>query len=412
MTPLTDLEPTSSLELLLSTPQSRGPGLVARVLAAARELLDADIAFVAQLAGERGLVCRFVEASPQSRRTRAVAVDRRVELDDEYLAPLRADRSTLVVADAGADVRLAALPGTADLAIGSFVGVPLHLADGRLYGALCCIGSPTAVAATDREVRVLEALARLLVRQLGDEQAHEHARLASVRRIRALLREGAIAMAFQPIVRLATGEPVGVEALARFPVGGPAECFAEAGAAGLGVELELLAATCALEAQPRLGDTLTLAVNVGPAALTDPRFLDLVDGAQGDRLVVELTEHARVDDYAPLLTAIGALRERGAKLAIDDAGAGYAGLSHILSVGPDVIKLDIGLVRDVHRDPVRAALAASLVSFAGRTGASLIAEGVETRDEADALLDLGVEIGQGYLFARPGPLPGDAPLPA
>lgn len=400
-----ETEPTSSLELLLAAPDGRTEGLIGRVLATIRELLDADVAVVAQPAARGGLLTRVVDAAPQSRRASQLRTGRRLPLDEAYLRPLLDEMAPVLIADAATDERTAGLPGTVDLAVGCFLAVPLQLPDGSLAAVLCCFGPVTDSPPSAREVRALEALGRLLVRHLVDEREEHRSHVAATRRVRALLREGMVPMAFQPIVDLRSGAPVGLEALARFGERPPAECFAEADLVGLGVELELLAASSALAAQPHLGDGLDLAVNVGPEALTSERFLELVDDARADRLIVELTEHARIDDYRPLLAAVAALRERGARLAVDDAGAGYAGLSHILTVGPDIIKLDLGLVRDVHRDPVRAALAASLVSFAGRTGAGLVAEGVETREEADALLDLGVRHGQGFLFARPGPLP-------
>jgi len=400
-----ETEATSSLELLLTAPAGRTEGLISRVLSTIRELLDADVAVVAQPEARGGLVTRVVDTAPHSRRAGQLQPGRHLPLDEAYLRPLLDDSEPVLIADAATDERTAGLPGTVDLDIGCFLAVPLLLPDGGLAAVLCCLGPATDSPPSVRELHALQTLGRLLVRHLVDEREQQETHVAAARRVRALLREGSVEMAFQPIVDLRSGAPVGLEALARFGQRAPAECFAEADGVGLGVQLELLAASSALAAQPRLGDGLDLAVNVGPEALTSERFLDLIDDARPDRLVIELTEHARIDDYGPVLAAIAALRERGARLAVDDAGAGYAGLAHILTVGPDIIKLDLGLVRDIHRDPVRAALAASLVSFAGRTGAGLVAEGVETRDEADALLELGVRHGQGFLFARPGPLP-------
>ena len=117
--------------------------------------------------------------------------------------------------------------------------------------------------------------------------------------------------------------------------------------------------------------------------------------------MIELTEHVPVADYAALNAALDPLRERGAKLAIDDTGAGFASLRHILDLKPDIIKIDIGITRGVDTDPSRAAIVTMLVAFARTTGNSVVAEGVETAGERDTMLRLGAIYGQGYIFGRP-----------
>jgi EAL domain-containing protein (putative c-di-GMP-specific phosphodiesterase class I) len=117
-------------------------------------------------------------------------------------------------------------------------------------------------------------------------------------------------------------------------------------------------------------------------------------------IVLEITERADVEDYAHLHRAIAALGDR-VRIAVDDAGAGYAGLQRILELRADLVKLDLALVRGVDSDPARQALVAGMAHFARRTDALLLAEGVESAAEAEALAALGVELGQGYLFGRP-----------
>ena len=124
-----------------------------------------------------------------------------------------------------------------------------------------------------------------------------------------------------------------------------------------------------------------------------------------DRIVIEITEHAPVADYDELNAALGRLRRIGARLAIDDAGAGFASLRHILSLDPDIIKLDRSLIEGIATDRAQEALAAGLISFAEKSGATIVAEGIEIGEELDALRGLGVAYGQGFLLARPGPLP-------
>jgi len=229
-----------------------------------------------------------------------------------------------------------------------------------------------------------------------------------VERIEKIISNGGLKMVFQPVVELKSGRVLGLEALARFQVDEqrpPEAWFAEAAALGLGVELEVKAISLALERLPELPPDAYLAVNVSPETADSEPFREAIDGAPGERIVLEVTEHAQVEDYAVLVRALEHLRDRGFRLAVDDAGAGFASPRHILGLSPDIIKLDMSLTRGIHNDRARRALAAALISFASEFGSAMCAEGIETHEELSALQDLGVLCGQGFYLARPGPLP-------
>jgi EAL domain-containing protein (putative c-di-GMP-specific phosphodiesterase class I)/DNA-binding NarL/FixJ family response regulator len=214
-------------------------------------------------------------------------------------------------------------------------------------------------------------------------------------------------MVFQPVARISSGAVVGYEALARFdlePRRPPNEWFADAASVDLGAELELAAASAALSQLDAIPAAQFLTVNVSPATATNGSFAELVGRYRAERIVIEITEHTRIDDYAPLLRVLERLRSDGVRLAVDDAGSGFASLNHILKLRPDIIKLDITLTRDIDADPIRRALASSLVTFGYDIGSTLIAEGIETAQELHALDELGVPFGQGYYIARPGDL--------
>jgi EAL domain-containing protein (putative c-di-GMP-specific phosphodiesterase class I) len=138
-----------------------------------------------------------------------------------------------------------------------------------------------------------------------------------------------------------------------------------------------------------------------------PQLHEALDGLPAERLVLEMTEHARVDDYQELKAAIGGFRERGIRLAVDDAGAGFASLRHIVLLHPDFIKLDLTLTRDVHVDEARRALVVALVAFGSQIGAEVVAEGIETEEQLATLRQAGVQFGQGFYLARPQALPID-----
>lgn len=233
-------------------------------------------------------------------------------------------------------------------------------------------------------------------------------RQAVADRIQGILAtDGALEMVYQPIADLHTGRIRGVEALARFhqePRRPPNVWFDEAASVSRGNQLELAAVGAAVGALEQLSDDVFLSVNLSPDAVLDRGLDQLIGACPADRLVVEVTEHAPVRDYPALLTRLDTLREAGIRVAVDDAGAGFAGLQHVLRLRPDILKLDIALTDGIDHDPARRALSTGLVSFAEEIGAVIVAEGIETQDELATLRTLGVPWGQGYHLGRPGAL--------
>jgi len=222
--------------------------------------------------------------------------------------------------------------------------------------------------------------------------------------IERILRGGAIEPVFQPVASLTTGRLIGYEALARFPDAPgrpPSTWFAQANACGLGPELEAAAIQAALSVEGRPAGT-HIAVNVSPSALSTDVVKSVLEGDLSD-VVIELTEHEVYVGDSLLADSLADLRERGARIAIDDAGAGYSGLKQVMWVRPDIVKLDLELTRGIHSDPVRMALVESLVRFARRVGATVCAEGIEKHDDIEVLADLDVPWGQGYALGRPAP---------
>jgi PAS domain S-box-containing protein len=231
-------------------------------------------------------------------------------------------------------------------------------------------------------------------------------------RLDHLLTTRTLITAFQPIRDLGTGEIVGAEALTRFvssPFRSPDQWFDEADSIGRGLELEFLALETALLAALELPAQLYVGVNLSPAACLDPRLNDIVrdSGLKPVRIVVELTERSAVADYARLAAALAPLRSAGLRIAIDDVGAGFSSMRHILRLGPELIKLDRTIVAGIDNNPNQRALCAAMVSFSSQIGASLVVEGIETNSELATVTELGVNIGQGYLLGRPSVLPAD-----
>ena len=218
----------------------------------------------------------------------------------------------------------------------------------------------------------------------------------------------ALGIAVQPMVDLATGRVVGYEALSRFPAGPPDAWFARARRCGLGPELEALAVRRALALGPPPAAAF-MSVNVSPSALISDVLLAALP-ADLHGVVVEVTEHEAISEHGLVVAVLDELRARGARVALDDAGVGYAGLRQVMALRPDIIKLDRSLITDVDADPAKAALVDSFTRFARRVDSVVCAEGIETEAELEVLGDLDVSYGQGYRLARPGtpwPAPGD-----
>ena len=228
-------------------------------------------------------------------------------------------------------------------------------------------------------------------------------------RIADVIRTGAFRPVFQPIVDLGTGMPIGYEALTRFADGtAPDAVFAEARGSGLGAELELATLAVAIEAAERLPRDCWLSLNVSPDLALHSSVLPSLLAGQPRDIVLEITEHAEIDDHAAVRTAVAGYGPR-VSLAVDDVGAGFANLSHVVELRPRYLKLDISLVRHVDRDPTRQAMIAGLRHFATQSNSVVIAEGIEVEAERLALVELGLQFGQGFLLGRPAPAPSGTP---
>ena len=375
---------------------------VERLLALAREQLGLALVAVGQFRGDVQ-VWQYLngDGGPFG-----IRVGGESPLDGSYCQMVVDGRLPNLVRDARRDEVSRDLPATHKAGIGAYAGVPITLPDGHPYGMLCCLSPRAEPELGMRDVRLLRILAGMIGEELGREERATQVHRTQHERICRVLDGDGLHIVFQPIVELDSGRVVAAEALSRFsqePRRPPQVWFAEAAAVDLGVDLELAAVRAALARIDDLPAGARLSINLSPATVCAPELLEAVAAVPAGRLAVELTEHAPVDDFDMLEAALALLRARGVQLMIDDAGAGFSSLKRILGLRPDVIKLDLALTRDIDTDPVRRALAASLVAFARDTDVTIVAEGIETHDELQALRALGVTHGQGYYLARPGP---------
>ena len=379
--------------------------LVDAIVAAAQSHLGMEVAFLSRFTRDEQ---QYV-ATTGPAETFGVAPGGAAPLAATYCARMVRGDLPHAITDAARDPRVNAMPATAEREIGAYVGVPVRMPDGEAYGSLCCLSHAAQPSIDDRDVDFLRVLAAVLAGELDRDAARNDRRRAAATGVAAVLRRDAVEICFQPILRLRDGQVVGVEALTRFedrpPSRPPDSWFADAWEMGAGLDLELLAVRSAIAAGDELPDSVYLAVNVDPRTVVAPAFAAALEGRErGRRTLVELTEHSLVDGYEPLRAAMLRLRRAGVRFAIDDVGAGYAGLSHIVQLAPDAIKLDRALIGGLARDAARRALVTAAVAFAAGTGVRLIVEGVEHADDLDVLRDLGVGYVQGFLLGRPGTL--------
>jgi EAL domain-containing protein (putative c-di-GMP-specific phosphodiesterase class I) len=214
-----------------------------------------------------------------------------------------------------------------------------------------------------------------------------------------------VRLVFQHIVNIQTGTAVGYEALARFATRlttSPGPWFTAAAGTPQAAPLESLLIREALRARSGLPSGAFVSINVTPALLPEAEVLRAF-GSGGDLsdVVIELTEHAPVLNDKALREAVAALRQRGARIALDDVGVGWAGLKQVLDLRPEIVKLDHMLVTSAPTDPVRQAIARMMLDLCSRLGLDLLVEGVETYAELDLFAGMGVPLAQGFVFGRP-----------
>jgi PAS domain S-box-containing protein len=282
------------------------------------------------------------------------------------------------------------------------------------HGLLGVVG--LAIIHRDRDafieqLPVLTTLASILGKLLSPGIEARYSENSARARTQGILDASAFTPFFQPIVELHSGSVPGYEALSRFADGVPPDItFALAARCGLGLQLEAATIGAALEAASELPSEAYLSLNVSPALIVSGALRELL-GAETRPVVLEITEHEVIDDYGALRGELASFGP-GVRIAVDDAGAGYASLRHILELAPAFVKLDIGLIRGINADPARQALIAGMGYFALKRKLGLVAEGIETAAELATLQGLGVAYGQGFLLGRPQSGRGSGPWPA
>ncbi len=368
-----------------------------------RQHLGMEVAYLSEFVDD-DLVFRAVDAPGFED---AVAVGKSMPLEQVYCRHILAGRLPELIPDTALEPFAQTIPLTHAVPIKSHISVPIRRRDGTPYGMFCCMSRAAAPSLNARDLEVMRAFANLSAEQINDTISVRSARDLLKTMIQQILDQEEFDVVLQPIMDISTGRPAGFEALCRFraePYRPPNLWFDDAHTVDLQADLEICVIESALGYLNHLPEGVYLSVNASPATVQTGRLNAVFADYPAERIVLEVTEHAEISDAERLMDELHLIRGRGVLLAIDDAGAGYSGLQQILSLQPDIIKLDMSLTTGVDTDVVRRSLASALVGFAKQTGAKIVAEGIETETELEVLSELGVPLGQGYLLGRPADL--------
>ena len=386
-----------------SAPTNISPRIVEnidRVLKSVRSYLGMDVAFLSEFLGTNQIFRSVDSARPSA----PIKVGGVTPMAAGYCHHIVEGRLPELIPNTAAIPLARSIPETRTFPIGAHLSVPVKLEDGTVFGTFCCFSFSPKSDLDQRDLELMRTFSRLIASQIAADFEDDRERARSLQVIRAAVAEGDPQILFQPIYRLRDLKIAGVEALSRFmsePRRSPDLWFAEAEEAGMGSALELLAVRKAIAAAANLPQELSVNLNISPKTLVEGKAAESLVGIDPKRVVIEITEHTPIPDYEPLLAVLKPLRAAGMRVAIDDAGAGYSSLRHVLKLGPDIIKLDISLTRDLDRDPMRRAMAAALAEFGNHTGTKIVAEGIETMEELEALRALRIEKGQGFHLGHP-----------
>lgn len=380
---------------------TNSPEAVQLALGALRKHLGMEVAYISEFVGDIS-VFQMVDA-PGLESLIKVGDSR--SLDEVYCRHILAGRLPELMPDT-ADYALAvSMPITQAVPIGAHMSVPIRSPQGDALGMFCCLSPSPNRSLNARDLQVMRVFADMAAHHIVTRKDREKDAADARDRMSKIIETRAFRCVYQPIRNLSTDRVEGLEALCRFTTvpGSPDKIFQEAFEVGLGAQLEMAVVDEALAVLAHLPSPIYLSINASPSAVLSGALPVLLRHFPADRIVLEITEHASVASYEELKATLEPLRRSGIRLAIDDAGAGYASLQHIVTLAPDIIKLDMSLTRAINLDAARRALAAALVFFSQETHSLIIAEGIETEEELETLKGLGVHFGQGYLLGRPSP---------
>jgi EAL domain-containing protein (putative c-di-GMP-specific phosphodiesterase class I) len=373
------------------------PDAIERLLALARTQLGMEVAIVSEFT-EHEQVLRHQEGNPEEF---GLEIGASTRLTDTYCWRVVNGQLPQVIADAKSDVRLRDLEVTWEADIGSYIGVPIRLSNGLIYGSVFCLSHSANPSLRSRDAELMTTLSALIGQDIEAAMAARVERLQRIERIRGVLERGGLGVVFRPVFDLRSLVIVGYETVPRFEKGGsPERWLAEATEIGLGPDLERAAKQVALAHLGDLPANAYVWVSLSRTAVGISKVLDMLAAVPGDRIIVALAVE-ELDAEDRIEQAVHDLRARDLRLAIDHVNSQATALAHIVSLQPDVIRLDGGEVTEIEADRTQRDAVSFLVQLGSQLGAVIVADGIETRSTVRVLRDLGIPYGQGYALAPP-----------
>lgn len=371
-------------------------------LKSVREIFNMQVAFISKF--ENGYrTFSHVDSQPGFRPIKPGDSN---PLEESYCQRVVDGRLPELMTDASLYPEAMNIPETKAIPVGAHISVPIRFREGKIYGTFCCFSSTPDNTLDSKSLEYFRCFSDFVGRVIESVEEDDSEQIKIRIRIEKALDSG-FSTYYQPIIDIDNNKAIGYEALTRFsvePVRTPDKWFAEAAWVGLQKELESAAIKKALEGLNHFNEETYISLNISPGTVLTGCLDEVFKGFPKKRLVLEITEHKNVDDYPKIAAALKSLRDQGMKLAVDDAGAGYASFQHILELKPDIIKLDKSLIHKIESDPSSKSLASALVKFGDETSSIIIAEGVETHGMLEALYSLNINLVQGYLLGHPQPI--------
>lgn len=372
------------------------------LLRSVRQQLHLTVTFIAEFKnGQR--VFQVINADDEFSRIQEGDSD---PLEETYCQRIVDGRLPELIIDSARYEESRNLPVTHQLSIGSYLGVPIKLSTGILYGTFCGYTENSDPTLNQRDLAIMRVFADVTAAIVESTLFDDQEKTSVKNSLLEVIQKDQMSLVQQPVIDLQTQSDYSVEVLSRFsnPRFSPHSFYSQAdnyGLSDMAAEFFLQKLMLVL---PKLPSDIKVSINLTPAQCTSKKVASQLAGFPLNRLIIEVTEHVAIQDYESIEEIMSPLRRAGLQLAVDDAGSGYASFLHILSLKPDIIKLDKAITHDIDQDPARRALAIALIQFSKEQNIKLIAEGVETRSELETLRSLGVRYVQGYFFAKPIPI--------
>lgn len=377
--------------------------LIRSVVQELREFLNMDMAYVSQFHGDM----QTFLAVDFSREGEQIGI---YEGESTYLSKSFCKRVAdgnlpNLIIDATLEPAVADIPETFEIPIKSFISAPIRMGDGKIFGSICCFSRSTCDWLTPQDASLLSLFSTFIARSFSVKTDALRSLFTRQQEMNDIIKSKRYQILYQPIFEYSTKSVIGFEALTRFQENKISEdtegVFKIASAFGMAPQLELEVFKAAYEQFAPASDDQFLSVNLSPQTVESKAFCTRFPTLPKHPLVLELTEHEAVENYASLNKKLDTLTRSGAKLAIDDVGSGYASFKHVVELNPEIIKIDANTIRGINEKKNKQGLIKAFVAYGSFTGTKIIAEGVETEAELDMLLSLGVKFFQGYLFSQP-----------